>query len=160
MSDKAHEAPGTSLAPGHLEGVEHHVGAHVGRYTPADDHPGEGVGDKAHVGHPGACRHVGEIGHPERVRGGGGEVPIDEVRRSLGVRVGPGGEDLAPAAAHAMNAELADETGHVVPADLVSGPLARLPELVGAIDLAVGGPEHEQDVLQYGVVNRPTRGLA
>ena len=125
-----------------------------------DDHPGEGVGDEADVGHPGLRRHIGEVRHPQPVGLGGSEVPLYEVGWPAGVGIGPGGEDPLAAAADATNPQLTHETAHLVPADVVAGALGRLPELVGPVDLAVGAPEHEQDVLQEGVSERPSRGLA
>ena len=43
---------------GHLQCVEHHLGAHVAGDSPADDAATEGVGDEAHVGDPRPGGHL------------------------------------------------------------------------------------------------------
>ncbi len=44
--------------------------------------PGVHVGDERGEHHARPGRHVGEVDHPQLVRAGGGEVPIDQVRRA------------------------------------------------------------------------------
>ena len=71
-----------------------------------DDHPGEGIGDEADIGHPGSRRHIGEVGDPQAIGLGGTEVALDEVGRAAGLGIGAGGEDPFAAAADAANPQL------------------------------------------------------
>ena len=118
-------------------------GAHVGCHPPADDHPAERVDDEAHVGHPGPGRHISQVRHPQLVRGGPMKwrLPGPAARAPL---VRPGGDHSA-SPAHASDAGLAHEPGHLVPADVVAGTLGGFPQLVGAVDRVVGLQDHQQD---------------
>ena len=62
-----------------LEGVEHEFGGHGGGGSPADDPAGEDVDDEGDVDGAGPGRDVGEVGDPQLVRGGRGEVTIDQI---------------------------------------------------------------------------------
>src|SRR6185437_16642961 len=77
-----------------LEGVEHEFGAHVGGGAPAHDPAAEHVDDEGDVDGPRPGRHVGEVGDPELVGSGRGEVPVDQVGGSMVGGVGQGGADL------------------------------------------------------------------
>ena len=50
----------------------------MGGDPPPDDGAGVGVDDEAGVGHPGPRRDVGEVGDPQLVRSGRGEVPLHQ----------------------------------------------------------------------------------
>jgi len=79
---------------GVLERVEHEFGGHAGGGAPAHDHPGEHVDDEGDVDRAGPGRDIGEIGDPQLVRRGRGEVPVDQIRRPVIVVVGDRGADL------------------------------------------------------------------
>src|SRR4051812_42847832 len=64
----------------HVEGVKGQIGAQAGGHLPADDHPGEDVEDERDVGPPCKRADIGQVGHPELVRGGGNE-PAPAPRR-------------------------------------------------------------------------------
>ena len=81
-----------------LKGLEDHVGAHVGRHAPADDHPGERVHDETDMGPAGPGRAIGQVCHPRPVRAVGGEVALDEVRREAWNQARREGGDRALAA--------------------------------------------------------------
>src|SRR5664280_2694986 len=72
----------------HLQGVEREVGAQRGGGLPADDAPAEHVEDERAVHPAGEGADVGQVGHPQAVLRGGGEVALHEVRPA--VRAGPG----------------------------------------------------------------------
>jgi peptidoglycan/xylan/chitin deacetylase (PgdA/CDA1 family) len=82
---------GASPPARHFESVEHHVGLHVARHPPADDHPAERIGDEVRVGEAGPCGHVRQIRDPQGVRASGGEDAPDQIRVALRGGVGLGG---------------------------------------------------------------------
>src|SRR3974390_1363893 len=51
----------------------------------------------------------------------------------------------------------AHQPGDLVPADFMAGPPGGLPQLVGAVHLAVGHPQHQQGLAHPGVSQRPRR---
>src|SRR5882757_9997056 len=65
-----------------LEGVKDQFGVHTGGCPPADDHSGEHIEDEGHVDHPGPGRHVGEVGNPQLIRRGRGEVSVNKIGSS------------------------------------------------------------------------------
>jgi len=86
----------TGLLPGpdrHLQRVEHQLGAHARRGAPADDPAGERVEHERDEDHPGPGRDIGVVRDPQRIRSGRVEVPLDQVRRAAGRRIGPGRAD-------------------------------------------------------------------
>ena len=111
---------------------------------PADDHPRERVDDEAHVGDPGPGRHEGQVGDPQLVRGGRGELPLrpgpgaapatgsGRVVRTRLVRRAPS----MPAGAH--------QPGDLVAADVEPGPAGGLPQLAGPVDAVVVLPQRHQ----------------
>ena len=80
-----------------LQGGHHQVGPHRGREVPTDDHPAVHVDHERDLDHPRPRRHVGEVHHPEPVRGRSGEVTLHEVRCAHMAGVGSSGEHF-PAA--------------------------------------------------------------
>src|SRR5438132_6147323 len=75
----------------------------------------------------------------------GDELPVDEVRRPRGGRVGGRGEvPLAPLNAPDPNA--GHETGHGAPGDPVAFPAELLVDSPGSVDLVVGLP-HPPDLV-------------
>src|SRR4051794_22724452 len=78
-----------------------------------------------------------QVGHPQRVRPVGRELPVHQVRRPRGIRVGPGGKNFLAQPGHPFDAQLAHEPGDLVAADVVAAASGGLPELVGSVDLPV-----------------------
>lgn len=142
---------------GHLDRVEDHLGAHVRSDPPAHDHPGVDVGDEADVGDPGPGRHVGQVGDPQLVRAGGGEVAAHQVWVTGRGRVGLGGADPLGASGP-FDALGAHQPGDLVPAHLPAGPDRGLPELAGPVDAVVVLPELAQHRSQHAVAHLPGRG--
>ena len=142
---------------GHLQGVEDEVGGHGGGHPPAHDQAGEDVDDEGHVGHARPGGDIGEVGDPQLVRTGGGEVPVDQVRSPGGGGVGNGGA-LLLAPSHPFDAQMGHEPGHLVPADVLALAAELLPQLVGAIDPAVLGPGVEDLGFHLGVPELAGRG--
>jgi hypothetical protein len=70
---------GPALGNGHLQGVQDELRPEVVGHGPSDDPAAEGVEHDGDVEEAGSSRYVGDIRHPELVRGGGGEVAVDEV---------------------------------------------------------------------------------
>ena len=154
MGDQPDKPAAAPPHAGHLEGVEDHLGLHVRRDPPAHEAPTERVDDEAHVRHPRPRRHVREVRYPQLVRGAGFEVTLHQVRGPGGVRVLDRGEDSLAAPGDALNAQLPHQAGHLVPAHVVAGALGGLPQLVGAVDLAVRDPQRHEDLHHHGVAHR------
>ncbi len=57
---------------------DHPSGRHRASVTPADDPPRAGIDDERDIDRPGPGRDVGEIGNPQPVRPGRGELPADQ----------------------------------------------------------------------------------
>ena len=116
-------------------------GVHGRGARPADDPAGEHVGDERGVaeraiGHA----HVGDVGHMQVVRRASLEPPVHEVGPAARALRRPGG-DGRPAAAHALDAELAHDAHHLVAADL--GRIPALRDQLG-VHLAVPVHGHEE----------------
>jgi site-specific recombinase XerD len=157
VCDEPDESLAASGEPGHLERVEDHVGLHVRRDPPPDDAAGERVDDEAHIGHPRSRGHIGEVGHPQGVGPLGGEVAVDQVWGAHRVGVGDGGEHLLATPGDPFDPEFPHQPCHLVPPDLMAGPARSLPELVRAVDLAVGHPQRHQHLAHHGVSDRAGR---
>ena len=69
-------------------------------------------------------------------------------------RVRLGGEALL-GPADATYALVAHETGHLVPSDVVAGPMGRLGQLASAVDRVVVLPEVHQGGSELGVTEHP-----
>jgi len=71
-----------------LERIEHDVRLQRCRYAPADDHARVHIDNERRIGEGAPGCDVGQIGHPQRVRALGDELPIDAIRqrRRLGGR--------------------------------------------------------------------------
>ena len=112
-------------------------GVHGRGARPADDPPGEHVGDERRVaeraiGHA----HVGDVGHVQTVGSLRLEPAFHEVGPAARALRRPGG-DGRPAAAHAPDAELAHDAQHLVAADLL-----RIPALGDQLDVRLAVPVH------------------
>ena len=96
---------------GHVECVEHEFGAQVPGHRPAHDPAAEHVEDDGQVQESRQGRHVGDVSHPQPVRGVGVELTLHQVRRRAGLGVAAcGARPLAPA--HAGQARLAHHPSH------------------------------------------------
>jgi hypothetical protein len=94
------------MATGERVGDE--FGAHVLGNGPADDEPGIGVQDGCAIYLAFRGGVLSDIGHPQPVRLGDGEVTVDQVRAGLGVRVADG-TAAASAPVEALDAGLAHQ---------------------------------------------------
>ncbi len=129
---------GRAAAPDrHLERVEREFGAERGRHPPADDRPAEGVDDEGRVDEARPGGHVGDVGDPEAVRGGGAEHPLDEGGRPRGERRWDG-RPLGLATHGADEAETAHQPADLVAADVDALAAEGVPQLARAIDSVVG----------------------
>jgi hypothetical protein len=71
-------------------GIEDQVGVAAIGAAPADDAVREGVRHGGEPEHALAGWDADRVGHPQPIRGGGGEVPVDPVRRRRGRLILPG----------------------------------------------------------------------
>ena len=126
---------------------------------PADDHPAERVDDEAHVGHPGPGRHEGQIGHPQLIGCGRGEVAAHQIGMPRRGRVGFGGADPF-AAPDPGDARRPHQPGDLVTADVVAGPAGGLPQLAGPVDPVVVLPQLQQHRRHHRVAAGPRRRRA
>jgi hypothetical protein len=138
---------------GHLQGVQRQGSPQRGGDPPADDHAGEGVDDKRHVGEPRPGGHVGQIRDPQAVGGRRGEVAVDQVGGAL-VGLGGGGGAPLGAAHDAADAELAHQPGDPVAANGDAFPVKLPPELLSAVDLEVVVKDPLGLDLEPGVADR------
>jgi hypothetical protein len=101
-----------ALPQGHLQRVQGEIGAQVGGGLPAHDHAAVDVDDEGDVDEPRPGPHVGEVGHPQGVGTGGGEVALDQVGGPpAGLLHGDGGP-LGLAAHHPRQAQFAHQPRH------------------------------------------------
>jgi hypothetical protein len=146
---------GVAAPDGHLQCVQGQVGAQVAGQPPADQQAGVAVDDEGGVAEARPGADVGQVGDPQLVGAGGGELPVDQVGRPLGLRIADGGA-LGLAADRALEAELAHQ-----PLDGAAGHLDALalqlpPDLAGAVHLEVLLP-HPLDLDLEPLVALPTR---
>src|SRR5918998_1709286 len=80
----------------HAERIGDEFGAHVLGDGPADDELGIGVHDRGAVDLALECGVLGDVGDPQPVRLGDGEVAVDQVRGGLCVRVAEGAAAASP----------------------------------------------------------------
>lgn len=83
-----------------LERIEDEVGAQRRRHAPADNPAREGVDDQRDVHKPAPRRDVREVGHPEFIRPGRREVPVDQIGGPRAIRLGVRRRDPGAAADH------------------------------------------------------------
>jgi len=88
----------TAAVHRHRDGVDDQVGLAVAGHRPADDQPAENVCDTGQVEPALDGGHVGDVGDPQLVRAGRGELAVDQVRGrlGLGVLLGDRERPLAP----------------------------------------------------------------
>src|SRR5262249_23865878 len=83
----------------HVEHVEHELGAQMGRHGPPNDPPAPRVEHDGQVEKTGPRWDVRDVGHPELIRTGDGEVTIDKIGCGPRISIAARGE-RTPAAAH------------------------------------------------------------
>ena len=140
----------------HVEGVEDEGRRHRPRRLPADQAPRVDVDDEGDVDDARPRRAVGEVRHPQGIGARCGEVALDEVGSPNVGGVGLGGEVLLRPRGSAY-AQGTHETGHLVPAGVVAGPMGRLGELAAPIDRVVLLPEPFELGSEGGVADGPGR---
>ena len=144
---------------GHLDRVEDHLGAHVGRDPPAHNHPAERVDDEAHVSDAGPGGHERQVRHPEPVWCGRGELALDEVRVPRRRRIRAGGlHPLRPSGA--LDPRDPHQPGGLIPTDHDPRSSGRLPQLADPVDAVVHLPQLDQPRDQLLVPQRASRGGA
>jgi len=121
----------TTVDDRRVEGGGDELGPHVRRDRPADDPAGEGVGDRGEVAGAAPRRQLGDVGDPEPVGPGGGEVAVDEVGEGCGILVADGRAHEPPAM------DTREVVAHHEPRD----PLARDVEAgLGEVGMDAGHP--------------------
>ena len=150
---------GAAGPAGHLNRVEDHLGAHMRRDPPAHDHPGERVDDETHVGDTRPGGYERQIGHPEPVRSGRGELALHQIRV-------PRRCWLRPCGLHSLRTPCALDTGgthqsrRLIAANHDPRSARCLPELTDPVDAVVGLPEFDQLRDQRLVAPGTSRRLA
>ena len=104
----------------------------MGGDPPPDDGAGVGVDDEAGVGHPGPRRDVGEVGDPQLVRSGRGEVPLHQIRVPLRRDRRSSAPDLL-GPPDAFDPRGPHQPGDLVTPDLMADAAGGLPQLPGAM---------------------------
>jgi hypothetical protein len=143
----------------HLQGVEGPIGAQAARQLPADDAAGVDVDDEGGVDPAGEGAAVGDVGNPQLVRRGSGELPIDQVR--AGVRSGAG--HRGPRTLAAVNAAQpggAHQAGDGAAGHRMALPVALGVDLVHPVDTEVLLVRLLDQGLGRRVADRPGRGRA
>jgi hypothetical protein len=107
---------------------------------PANHHAGERVDDEGGVDEPRPGPHVGQIGNPQLVRTGRGEVPFDQVSGSWSLLVADRGA-RGLAAHDPGDAQLAQEPLDGAAGDTDAFAAQLPPDLAGAVDLVVVVPD-------------------
>ena len=113
---------GLAANNGHAQGVGDQFGAHVPGNRPADDKPGIGVQHRGAVQgtFPGGV--LGDIGNPQPIRLGDGEIAVDQIRAGCCVWVADG-TATASAPVEALDAGLTHQPGNPLPGSLTApGP--------------------------------------
>src|SRR5262245_10619409 len=157
--DEGVDAGAAAVVDGLLQGIEHEVGRQRGRDTPSDDATGEDIDDERDIDEAAPGRHVGEIRDPELIWPGRRELAIDEIRRPLGRRGCPRGDDPRAPTARPAQAHRAHQALDRAARD----PMALAPELpphlARAIDLLVLVPDALNRRAQLRVAASPGRAL-
>ena len=92
MDEPGDVFPGPLPGPqAHLEGVEGEIGPQAGRDLPAHDPARVDVEDERGVNPAGPGADVGQVGHPQPVRGGRDELAVHFVCRPWGLRASAAG---------------------------------------------------------------------
>src|SRR5439155_14651098 len=79
---------------------------------PADDVPGEHVDDEGDIDPSRMRLHIGEVGHPQRIRRRSAELPFHQIGGPCSSIVAECGPDAGFPTHHAPKAELTHQTLH------------------------------------------------
>ncbi len=122
-------------------------------HAPADDHPAERVGDEADVTHTGPGGDECQIGDPQLIGRGRGEIPAHQIGMTRRGGVGFGGADPF-AAARSGDASGPHMPGDLITSDVMASTAGCFPQLAGAVDAIVVFPDLPQRRPQDGVAAR------
>jgi hypothetical protein len=115
--------------------------------------------DEGQVEKPASRAQIGEVGHPQLIRAGGGEVAIDQVTGPGGNRLVADGRRVAATANDAGHTLFSHQACHVVTTHLDAAPIKLTPGALRAVDgpkaLACGADITEQPT----VVDLAGRGM-
>ena len=114
-----------ALADHHFQRVEHQLGAQMIGHRPADDLAAPGIQHDGEVQKAACRRHEGDVRHPELVRPGGDEVPIDQIRGGSGFLCPPRGRRPGAPAAGADESGRAHQSGDALAPVLLASCLER-----------------------------------
>ena len=157
MDQAGEVVAGVLTAPDpHLQRVQREIGVQAGGDLPAGDHPCVHIEHERDVHPPRRRPHIGQIRHPELVGPRRGEVPVDQIRRPLGLGRWPGGARvLVPE--HPPQPSPAHQPLHGAARHLVTLAVHLVPHLPGPIDLQIVLP-HLRDLLAHLLIpDRPGR---
>ena len=126
----------STLTHRHLHSVQNQLCPQVVGHRPADDLAAPGIQHHGKVEEACRRRHVGDVGDPELVRPGRGELAIHQVRRRPGVLVTPGRHRAAVPMAGANQASLPHQPRNPFAAVLLAIPLQLGVDTRCPIDLA------------------------
>ena len=149
-----HQVAGVGVAPvidGLLERVQREIGAQRGRCPPADNPSREDIDNERHVDKAAPGGDVREIRDPELIRARGREVPLDEIRRSRGVRLRLRRRHPRPAPHRAGEPHHAHQAAHTTARDAEAFTTHLPPHFARAIHLEMFGPDPANHRLQLVV---------
>jgi hypothetical protein len=145
----------------HVERIQRQIGVQILCQLPADDPAGEHVEHERRVHPPRIGSHIRDVGNPQTVRGGRGELAVDQV----GPAVRRGGPDCGPRHPHPRDPTQASRfhepthgaPGHPVAADAALPAQLRphFPDAVHPVVLLMHTRDRRNDL---GVPDRPGRG--
>src|SRR5204862_6099617 len=124
--------------------------------APTDNTAAEDVDHEGHVTEAAPRADVGDVGDPQLVRCGGGEVALDQVGRSCAEFIRNGGSLPLPAHDPAQ-VQLIHESGHMVTPNLDALAVELAPDLLDAINTVVVAVNVSDLQLQLLVSNLASR---
>ncbi len=116
--------PRPALCHGHLQRIEHELGAQVVGHGPAHHPTAPGVHHDRQVEEARGGRDEGDVPDPEPVRTFCREVPVDKIRSRPGVSIRPGRHRATASMARANKAS----TAHQASDPLAAMSLAQRPQ--------------------------------
>src|SRR5581483_5243618 len=158
--DELDVGAGAAQVERHPQRVEDEIGAHVVGELPADDHPAVDVDHESEEDRPLPAAQVGEVGTPELVRPGGGEVALHQVGPPDRLRVSDSRAPWLPAPLRAPDAVAAHQPLHPAAADLLARAPQRPPHPPGAVGEVVARVDLPDQLEQPLVLDRTSRALA
>lgn len=150
---RQHQALTGPVPPAHSQAGEHQIRRAGRGRVPGHDALSEDIDDKGDVDEPGPRAHVREVGDPHGVRGRGGEVAVEQIRRPRPI-LGRDRGAHPPASDHPGQPERAHQpvhraVGHRQPTPAQVG--GHLPPAVEALRGAHGG---QQRIHHHRVADR------